>query len=104
MERGVNISRLNKEQMQRIKMDLKNLFKYGINPFMTEFQPDPGDWDGRCTFEGAYAESTRKIRVHILHALNRDTRKLYGVQQVNTRLQAARKQRSSSIINSSDEH
>jgi hypothetical protein len=30
-------------------------------------------------FDGAYEESMHKIRIHILQALNRDTRKLYGV-------------------------
>jgi hypothetical protein len=86
MERGVNIPRLNKEQMQKIKTGLEDLFKYEINSFMTELQPDPGDWDGWCAFEGAYEESMHKIRIHILQALNRGTRKLYGVQQVNARL------------------
>jgi hypothetical protein len=40
-----------------------------------------------------------KIRIHVLQALNRDTRKLYGVQQVNERLQAAREQRPEQVIN-----
>jgi hypothetical protein len=46
MERGVNIPRLNKEQMRKIKMRLGDLFKYEINPHMTELQPNPEDWDG----------------------------------------------------------
>jgi hypothetical protein len=45
MERGVNIPRLNKEQMRKIKTGLEDLFKHEINPPMTELQPDPGDWD-----------------------------------------------------------
>jgi hypothetical protein len=40
-----------------------------------------------------------KIRIHILQELNRDTRKLYGVQQVNGRLQAAAEQRTEQVIN-----
>jgi predicted transposase YdaD len=40
-----------------------------------------------------------KIRIHILQALNRDTRKLYDVQQVNARLQAIREQRTEQVIN-----
>jgi hypothetical protein len=99
MERGINIPRLNKEQMRNIKSGLEDLFKHEINQLMTEFQPDPGDWDGWCAFEGAYAELMHKIRMHILQALNRDTRKLYGVQQVNARLQAAREQRPEQVIN-----
>jgi hypothetical protein len=99
MERVVDIPRLNKEQMPRIKTRLEDFFKYEINPLMTELQPDPGDWDGWCAFEGAYEESTHKIRIRILPALNRDTRKLYGVQQVNARLQAVREQRSEQVIN-----
>jgi hypothetical protein len=99
MERGVSIPRLNKEQMRKIKTGLEDLFKHEINSLMIEFQPDPGDWDGWCAFEGAYEESMHTIRIPILQALNRDTRKLYGVQQVNARLQAAREQRTEQIIN-----
>jgi hypothetical protein len=83
MEQGVNIPRLNNEQMRKIKTGWEELFKYEIDPLMTEFQPDPGDWDGWWAFEGAYEESMHKIRIYILQALNRDTRKLYGIQQVN---------------------
>jgi hypothetical protein len=90
MEREVNIPRLNKEQMQKNKMGLEDLFKHEINPLMTEFQPDPGDWDGWCAFEGVYEESMHKIVIYILQALNRHTKKLYDIQQVNARLQAAR--------------
>jgi tetrahydromethanopterin S-methyltransferase subunit F len=43
MERGVNIPMPNKEQMRKIKTGLKDLFRYEINPLMTEFQPNPGD-------------------------------------------------------------
>jgi hypothetical protein len=66
MEREINIPKLNKEQMRKIKIELEDLFKYEINPLMTELQPDPGDWDGRCAFEGAYEESIHKIRIYIL--------------------------------------
>jgi hypothetical protein len=93
MERGINVPRLNKEQMRKIKTGLESLFKYEITPLMTELQPDPADWDGWCAFDGAYDESMHKIRIHILQALNTHTRKLYGVQQVNARPQAAREQR-----------
>jgi hypothetical protein len=37
MERGINIPRLNKEQMRKIKTGLADLFKYDINPVMTKF-------------------------------------------------------------------
>jgi hypothetical protein len=85
--------------MRKIKTGLEDLIKYEINPLMTEFQPDPGDWNGWCAFESSYEESMHKIRIHILQALNRDTRKLYGVQQVNARLQAGREQRTEQVIN-----
>jgi hypothetical protein len=85
--------------MRKIKTGLEDLFKCDINPLMTKFQPDLGDWDGWCAFEGAYEESMHKIRIHIFQALNRDTRKLYGVQQVNAQLQAAREQRTEQVIN-----
>jgi hypothetical protein len=99
MERGINIPRLNKEQMWKIKTGLDDLFKHEIDSFMTELESDPGDWDGWCALEGAYEESMHKIRIHILQGLNRDTRKLYEVQQVNGRLQAAREQRTEQVIN-----
>jgi hypothetical protein len=57
------------------------------------------EWTRPCAFEGAYEKSMHKIRIGILQALNRDTRKLYGVQQVNVRLQAAREQRTERTIN-----
>jgi hypothetical protein len=99
MERGVNIPSLNKEQMRKIKTGFEDLFKCDINPLMTELQPNPGDLDGWCAFEGAHEESMHKIMIYILQALNRDTRKLYGVQQVNARLQAVREQRTEQVIN-----
>jgi hypothetical protein len=85
--------------MRNIKMGLEDFLKSEINPFITEFEPDPGDWDGWCAFDGAHEESMHKIRIHILQALNRDTRKLHGVQQVNARLQAVREQRTEQVIN-----
>jgi hypothetical protein len=99
MERGVNIPRPNKEWIRKIKTGLEDRFKYEIKPLMIEFQADPRDWDGLCAFEGAYEESISKTRIDILQALNRDTRKLYGVQQVNARLQAVREQRTEQVIN-----
>jgi hypothetical protein len=57
MERGVKIPGLNKEQMPKVKTRFEDLFKYEINPLKTELQPDPGDWEGWCAFEGAYEES-----------------------------------------------
>jgi hypothetical protein len=36
MERGVNIPRLTKEQMRKIKTGLADLFKHEINPLMSE--------------------------------------------------------------------
>jgi hypothetical protein len=99
MEREVNIPRLNKEQMRKIKMGLEDLVKYEISPLITDLQPDPGDWDGWCEFEGAYEEAMYRIRIHILQALNRDTRRLYGVQQVNGRFQAAGEQSTEQVIN-----
>jgi hypothetical protein len=79
--------------MQKVNTGLKDLFKDEINPLMTELQPGPGNWHGWCAFEGAYEESIHKIKIYILQALNTDTRKLDGVQQVNARVQAAREQR-----------
>jgi hypothetical protein len=99
IEPEVNIPRLNKEQMRKIKMGLKDLFKHEINSLVTEPQPDPGDRDGWCPFKGEYAELMRKIRIDIVQALNRHTRKLYEVQQVNMPLQVVREQRTEQVIN-----
>jgi hypothetical protein len=65
IEGRINISRLNREQMRKIKKRSEDLLKYEINPLMTESQPDPGDWDGQCAFEGAYEESMPQIRIYI---------------------------------------
>jgi hypothetical protein len=43
IERGVNIPRLNKDQLGKIKTGLEDLYKYDINRLMIELQPDPGD-------------------------------------------------------------
>jgi hypothetical protein len=99
MEQSVNIPSLHTEHMRKIKTGLRDFFKCEINPLMTEFQADPGDWDGWCAFESAYEESIHKIRMHILHALNRDSRKPHGIQQVNARLQAATEQGMEQVIN-----
>jgi hypothetical protein len=85
--------------MRKIKTGLEDLLKYDIDPVMTELQPNPGHWHAWCAFDGADEKSMHKIRIHILQALNRDTRKLYGVQQMNARLQAAREQRTEQVIN-----
>jgi hypothetical protein len=88
MGRGINIPRLNKEQVRMIKTGLQDLFKHEINPLMIECQPDHADWNGWCPFESAHEESMLTIRTCIWQALNRDTRKICGVQRVNSRLQA----------------
>jgi hypothetical protein len=99
MERGINIPRLNKKHMRNIKTGLEDLFKYEISPLITEFEVDSGDWGGWCAFEGACAESMHKIGIYVLQALNRDTSKLYGVQQVNALRQAGKEQRMEQVIN-----
>jgi uncharacterized C2H2 Zn-finger protein len=98
-DQGVNIPRLDAQQMRRVKRGLSDLFEYQINPLIEEFQPSADDWDDWTAFEGAYEESMHEIRMHIMGALNRDPRRLYGARRMNARLQETREQTAETIVN-----
>jgi hypothetical protein len=71
-EGGVNIPRLDAQQMRKIQRGLNDLFEHEINPLIEEFALMQDDWDGWVAFEGAYEESMHLIRKHIMRELNRD--------------------------------
>jgi hypothetical protein len=89
-EGGVNIPRVDAQQMRKIKRDLTDLFRHVINPLKGEFRATHRDWDGWLAFEGASEESMNLIRKHIMQELNRDGGKLYGVKTLNPKLHEAR--------------
>jgi hypothetical protein len=80
---GVNIPKLTKKDMIKVRVGLLDLFEHEINPLMKEFQPENGDWDGWLAFEGAYEESLHLIRMHIVKALDLDPKGLYGARRVS---------------------
>jgi hypothetical protein len=78
VDEGVNIPKLSRKQMKRVKQGLDALFRNEIEPIMEEFTPmdnSPEEWE--C-FEGAYEEVMHKIRRHIMVAINKDSQRLYG--------------------------
>jgi hypothetical protein len=89
---------LNGEQMRQIKSGLSELFKNEINPMITKMIPAEDDWDGWVAFEGADEESMHHRRQHIIQAIGRNPRRLYGEKRLNPRLQTATEQAAESLI------
>jgi kynurenine formamidase len=50
---------------------------------MERMLPESGEWEEWTAFEGAYKEATDWIREHIIHAIGRDARKIYGERKLN---------------------
>jgi hypothetical protein len=99
VEQGVNIPQLNADQMRKVKGGLVELFNEEINPMMAKMQPrgfDEDEWEG---FEGAYEEAMHQIRLHIMEAIHRNPRGLYGRRRMNVKLQEAREQKGETARN-----
>jgi hypothetical protein len=90
VESGVTIPQLHTEQMRSVRQGLCDLSAQEINPMSTKFRPESGDWDGWQAFEGACEDSLHRIREHVIRAIRRDPKRLYGEKRLNPKLQAAR--------------
>jgi 3-dehydroquinate dehydratase len=65
---------------------------------MERMMPQSEEWEEWSGFEGAYEEAMHRIREHIIHAIRRDPRRLYGERRLNPDLQAAVEESAEAMI------
>jgi hypothetical protein len=78
ISQDVNIPQLNGDQRRQVKEGLSDLFKGELNPLLTRMMPRTDDHSEWIALEGGYEESRDRIREHIILAIGRDLRRLYG--------------------------
>jgi hypothetical protein len=97
LDMGVNIPRLNKAQMKRVKEGLEALFRNEIMPILEECTPVGNEIEEWEAFEGAYEESLHLIRLHITTALQKDPGRIYGRKQINPKTMLIRERQQNAM-------
>jgi hypothetical protein len=54
-----------------------------MNPMFESMMPETDDLAEWTGLEGAYEESMRRLREHIIRAIRRDPQRLYGERRLN---------------------
>jgi hypothetical protein len=65
---------------------------------MERMMPETAEWEEWIAFEGAYEEAMHRIREHIIHAIRRDPKRIYGERRLNSDVQKAVEQSAEVMI------
>jgi hypothetical protein len=96
--RAANIPLMSQAEIRRVKKGLMDPFKVEINPMMEEFEPRSDDHEYWLIFEEGYEKALDLIRLHIMRALKRDEKQLYGQKRINAKIQEARAKKSEELF------